>query len=130
VKRIAVILAAGLLLGVGAASAAISVSTFRPRPATIHLSHAPRCASLPYRLSARAEDVELSIVNARRREVWEADRKRTGISAGRVFSFKWCGQAKHGGKVRVGHYRWRIEVDQAHSDFEARSPWRTVRVLR
>jgi hypothetical protein len=81
-------------------------------------------------LSVRAEDVELNIVNAARHEVWDVDRERIGLAAGRVFAFRWCGQAKFGHKVGPGRYRWRIEADQATNDVNMRSTWRKITVSR
>lgn len=52
------------------------------------------------------------------------------MAAGRVFAFRWCGRAKGGHKVTPGRYRWRIEADQAGSNADARSNWRTITVSR
>lgn len=129
-KRITVLAAAGLLVLAGTAAATTAVRTFPAKPTTIHPSGSPQCASLRYILSVRAEDVELSIVNAARREVCDVDRERTGVAAGRLFAFRWCGQTKHGHKIGPGHYRWRVEAHQATNDVNVRSGWRTIRVSR
>lgn len=106
------------------------MTTFPAQPAEIRLSHAPRCTSLPYRLSVRAKDVELHIVNAAGHKVWDADREHTCIAAGRSSAFTWCGQAEDGGKVTSGRYRGRIEAEQAGSNAKGQSTWRTTRVSR
>ena len=129
-KRIAALAAVGLLLLAGTAAAAISVTTFAAKPAGIHLGRAPQCTGLRYRLSARAEDVELKIVNAARHEVWDVDRERSGTAAGRVFAFRWCGQSKGGHKIVPGRYLWQIEADQAGTNAEARSAWHAISVSR
>jgi hypothetical protein len=129
-KRLGAVVAAGLLLGAGAAAAAISVRTFPARPVAIHLTGVPHCTSLPYQLSVRADEVELEIVNAAGHEVWDIDRENDGLAPGNVFAFRWCGQHENGGKVAPGRYRWHVEADQEGSDAEARSNWRTITVLR
>lgn len=96
----------------------------------IHLTGAPECTSLRYRLSVRAEDVELNVVNTAGHEVWDVDRERTGVAPGQFFAFRWCGEAKAGHRVTPGRYRWRIEVDQAGSSSEARSGWRMITASR
>jgi flagellar hook assembly protein FlgD len=127
---LAVVVVGALLLSAGTAFAAISVTTYPANPLTIHLNSAPKCTSLRYKLSARAEDVELKIINSTGREVWDVDRESTGLSAGVVHSFSWCGQREGGGKVSPGTFRWHVEADQAGTEAEGRSVWRTVTVVR
>lgn len=112
----------------GASAGAMTVTTYPASPSTIRLGAAPRCSALRYKLGARAREVEVEIINSAGHEVWDQGRWTSGVTAGVVYRFTWCGNS--GGFVPPGVYRWRVDAEQAGTDIEKHSPWRTITVIR
>lgn len=113
-----------------ASAAPATVTTYAASPPAIRLGSAPRCTVLRYQLGAPAQDVDLKVADSRGREVWEAEHKTSGVAAGVIQRFTWCGQARHGLTVAPGTYVWLLEVQQAGTDVEARSAVRRITVKR
>lgn len=112
----------------GASAGAMTVTTYPASPATIRLGAAPRCSALRYELGAPAREVEVEIINSAGHEVWDQGRWTSGVGAGVVYRFTWCGNS--GGLVPPGLYRWRVDAEQAGTNIEGHSPWRTITVKR